>query len=149
MLAEMFTLDQHTPAEFEALRTIGGGYGVSLQHISPPSGRQLSPESLAKVRRKRLEKRVKSKVPMFAEHFIEQEIEKKQGYYAGETDAKILQKQNDVLAGELERYQRLMEHVNEVFIYGEEPAECKERAARLQTEMAAIREQNEKMEQEQ
>jgi hypothetical protein len=49
----------------------------------------LPPESLARVRRKRLTRRVTAKVPMFADHFIDAELARKPDYYDGITDPNI------------------------------------------------------------
>lgn len=79
---------------------------------------------------------------MFADHFIDQEISKKPEYYEGYTKESIQEAKDEVLAMESERYQHFAENINRVFIYGEEPAECIENAARLMAKMSAIRNAN-------
>lgn len=133
VLAEVFTLDRQPPPEFMAFKatiTLGGGYSWTVQHIAPPPV-QLSRETLAGVRKKRLERRVRAKTPMFADLFIGQEIGKKPDYYAGITDPEIQRRRDEVLAAERERYNELMSRPNVIVIYATEPTECKERAAQM------------------
>lgn len=142
VLAEVFTLESKAPEGFDNHRTLGGGYSLTICSVSIPTNRQLSQDALKSVRRKRLQRRIENKVPMFAEHFIEQEISKKPEYYNGITDPGLQQAKEDVLSEELERYQFYTQRINQVIVHGEEPTECKERAANLAAEMAAIRKQH-------
>lgn len=104
MHAEVFTLQRQPPAEFEQIPfSLGDGYGRCTRHVAPPS-RQLPQSTLAKVRRKRLARRLSVRVPMFADFFMQQEIEKKPDYYNGITDAKIKQAQDEVLLREWRAY---------------------------------------------
>ena len=139
LLAEVFTLQRQPPAEFEQIPfSLGGGYGKCTRHVGPPS-RQLPQSTLAKVRRKRLARRLSVRVPMFADFFMQQEIEKKPNYYNGITDAKIKQAQDEVLRREWRAYNDYLTRIDKVIIYADEPPECKERSEQLRAEMEAIR----------
>ncbi|MBI5841455.1 MAG: hypothetical protein HZB19_15260 [Chloroflexi bacterium] len=139
ILAEVFTLEKDTPIEFQNFSySLGGGYSKTIRYVAEASGKELSKEVLASVRKKRLVRRVKAKVPMFADFFIEQEIQRKAEYYDGITDGGLQQAREEVLAHELERFEFFKANVNKVFIYADEPNECKEKAARLRVEMLAI-----------
>ena len=75
---------------------------------------------------------------MFADFFIDQEMEKKPDYYNGITDERLKQAHDAVLKSEWERYYRLINRPGEVIVYADEPQECKDKSARLKTEMTAI-----------
>lgn len=82
---------QQQLAEFEQMPfSIGRGLGKCSRNIAPPN-RQLPQSTLAKVRRQRLARRLSIYVPMFANSFIQQQIEKKLDYYNRIMDA-ILKK---------------------------------------------------------
>lgn len=57
----------HIPPEFEADKT--PGYGVYWSPVMKPS-KQLPESTLKSIRRKRLERRVENKYPLFADEFI-------------------------------------------------------------------------------
>ena len=109
VLAEIFVPHEPgrcAPAPPELLgipHTLGGGYSLVSRHVSAPP-RELPPESLARVRRKRLTRRVVSKVPMFAEHFIRAEIARKPDYYDGITDPKIEERKKSQIESEWETW---------------------------------------------
>jgi len=54
-----------------------------------PASRQLSQESLASVRQKRLSRRIERQAPLLAEQLIADELAAKPDYYAGQTDPAI------------------------------------------------------------
>jgi hypothetical protein len=107
--------------------TPGGGYTLTFTHVAPPP-KQMKKETLASVRKQRLGRKLEAKVPMFAEHFATLEMEKKQDYYEGETDAKIEREKQEVLERTEERYAFLMGRAGELVVYADEPASCAERA---------------------
>lgn len=86
----------------------GSGYDIHWQSVSAPP-KIISQENLSSIRKKRLERRVKKKYPLFAEQFIAEEIEAKHDYYSGITDSQIEQRRASVLEEEQERLQRLLE----------------------------------------
>jgi hypothetical protein len=140
VLCEVFTLGNKPPAAFEQFpHSIGGGYSYTSRHVAPPV-KQLPQETLARVRQKRLARRVEKKVPLFADFFIQQEIKRKPDYYNGITDAELQQKKDDVAASELERYLDYISRIDLVIVYAPEPQECRERSERIRAEMAAIQE---------
>jgi hypothetical protein len=145
VLAEMFVPNKpgqgnRTPAEIEAFPlSMGGGYSVFSRHVSPPP-RELSIQSLAKVRRKRLARRVNAKVPMFAEHFTQAEINRKPGYYAGITDPDIEQRRTARIEEEHAEWQEFWSRPNRLVVYGQEPEACRQRAEQLWKETQAVRE---------
>jgi len=76
------------PADLLALHQHGSGYSVTSRAIMPAS-RQLSQESLASVRQKRLSRRIERQAPLLAEQLIADELAAKPDYYAGQTDPAI------------------------------------------------------------
>lgn len=137
VLAEVFTLGKNAPVGFSELRTAGGGYSCIESHIEEPSIKELSQASLASVRKKRLARRVTAKVPLFADFFIQQAIDAKPDFYNGITDEVFIKRRDEVLEYEAKRFKFLKSNVEKIIIYGEEPKECKETAARLRAEMLA------------
>jgi hypothetical protein len=140
VLAEIFVPGHcsQVPAELRALNvTLGGGYSLTITHIGEPPKR-LGQAALASVRRKRLERRVRAKAPMFADQFIAQELEKKPEYYNGITDEQLQQARDQVIEQERARNEELFSRPNQLIIYGQEPAACKERAARFRAELKPI-----------
>lgn len=138
VLAEVYTLGREPPAEFAKIRfSLGGGYGKCVRHVSPP-GKQLPSQTLARVRQKRLARRINAKVPLFAEFFIQKEMEKKPEFYKGITDPALQKAHDDVQAEEWERYQGYLVHLGEVIVYADEPQECKTRATQLKVEISAL-----------
>jgi hypothetical protein len=113
--------------------TLGGGYSVVTAFIREP-GRKLNQHALARVRRKRLERRVLAKAPLFAEELIKAEVERKTDYYSGITDATIEAMRDDEDARYAALYERLEAMRGTVMIYADEPSECLERAERLRME---------------
>lgn len=138
VLCEVFTMGNKPPVEFDNFpRSLGGGYSLYSCHIAPPP-KQLPPETLAVIRKKRLARRLNAKVPMFAEQFIEEELTKKPDYYNGITDAHLQTAKDDTLAREWARYYDLISRIDQVVIYAQEPQVCKDQAARLRAEMLDI-----------
>ena len=110
------------------------------RHISPPSSRGLSQASLAKVRRKRLARRVNAKVPMFADHFTRVELNRKPDYYAGITDQAIEERRLARIEAEHAAWQEYWSRPNQLVVYGQEPEACQQRAEQLWKETQAARE---------
>ena len=79
------------PEEIRAIKSqvgFGSGYFVTWRGIkNPPKPR--SKETLASIRRKRLERRMRNKFPLLADEFIEDKLRSNPDYYAGETDPKL------------------------------------------------------------
>ena len=147
VLAEIFVPHEpgrYTPAPPELLgvpHTLGGGYSLVSRHVSPPP-RELPPESLARVRRKRLARRVTAKVPMFADHFIDAELARKPNYYDGITDPQIEERKKSQIESEWETWLELWSRPNLLVIYGQEPEACRLKAEELRRETQAIREKS-------
>lgn len=145
ILAEMFVPHEagagsQTPAEIEAFPySLGGGYGVRSSHVSPPPG-QLSKESLATVRQKRIARRVNAKVPMFSEHFIQEEIARKPDYYQGVTDPDIEGRRLARIQKESADYKDYFSRPNQLVVFGREPEACRRRAEQLWRETKTVRE---------
>jgi hypothetical protein len=132
VLCEMVTDSNRLPAEIQSYPlTRGGGYGVVIQPLAPAMTRQLSQESLAKQRLKRLERRMRRKYPLLAEQFIAEAIAAKPQFYAGLTDAPLEEARQRLLAQEEARRLYLTEHWGELLVYAAEPEGCKARAAAL------------------
>jgi hypothetical protein len=145
VLAEMFVPNEpgkptQTPAEIETFpRSLGGGYSLTSRHVSPPP-RELSKDTLARVRRKRLARRVNAKVPLFAEHFTEVELNRKPDYYDGITDPGIEQRRKARIEEEHAEWQEFWSRPNQLVVYGQEPEACRQHAEQLWQETRGIRE---------
>lgn len=88
------------------------GYGLWVGTIEvprPPVGQ----ERLAAIRKKRLERRMREKHPLFADEFIRQEMERKGDYYAGKTDAELAKKSAEARGKVYELYKRFCEFVEQ------------------------------------
>ena len=94
------------PPEIEEKKVLGKWCVTWSAVMAPP--RQLSEDTLKSVRRKRLKRRVESKYPLFADQFIQEEMEKKAEFYDGKTDEKIQAAKDNVLELERERYEKFM-----------------------------------------
>ncbi len=88
----------------------GSGYAVTFKAITMPH-KPLDTDMLGKIRRKRLERRMRSKYPLFADMLIREEIENRADYYQGVTDREIEKKKQARLDDELAEYQRFEEYV--------------------------------------
>jgi hypothetical protein len=144
ILAEIFVPGHptRTPPELLAVPvSLGGGYSLTSRHIAPPA-RSLPQESLASLRRKRLVRRINARAPLFAEAFIEQELAGKPDYYDGQTDPGLETRRKAVLDREQAERDELWSRPNQLIIYGQEPQACRERSARLRTEIQAIKSKN-------
>ncbi len=143
VLAEMYVRDWRGGGSPEAINrfpfSLGGGYSLSSCCVAQPT-KTLKPDTLGAVRRKRLARRLEAKVPLFADQFAAQEIASKPEYYNGVTDPDLQQ----ALSGQIERDRARLEyleaHAGELLVYADEPAECRDRAAKLAEEMRAVRE---------
>lgn len=137
ILAEIFlpdAVDGKPPPEIRAIPvTPGGGYSLSIRAISPPS-RQLPVQTLARVRRKRLERRVRAKTPLFADEFIAGELARKPDYYAGITDPGIEARKQAALEHERAEREVLLGRPNTLIVYGAEPETCRLRAEQTRRE---------------
>jgi len=137
ILAEIFApdaLNGSPPPELLSIPiTPGGGYSISIRAIWPPP-RQLSVEMLARVRRKRLDRRARAKMPLFADEFIRQEMAKKPDYYAGVTDPSIEARRQSTQEQEQAERERLWAQPNILLVYGAEPEACQLRAAKIRQE---------------
>jgi hypothetical protein len=142
VLAEMFVIGhQHgqcPKAIDEFPLSPGGGYSIRIQHVGKP-GKTLPPETLAVIRKKRITRRVTAKVPMFAEHFVQEEISKKKSYYDGLTDPRLKDAADQANALAWARYEELMSRPGVLVVYAQEPAACKELAVRLRADVEAMK----------
>ena len=137
ILAEIFlpdAVDGKPPPEILAIPiTPGGGYSLSIRAIPQPP-RQLPVETLARVRRKRLERRVRAKTPLFADEFIADELARKPDYYDGMTDPGIEARRQAALEHEQAERERLWARPNALIVYGVEPEACRLRAEQISRE---------------
>lgn len=98
----------HTPPEFEADRT--PGYKVYWMAIMPPS-KQLPEKTLKSIRRKRLQRRIENKYPLFADQFLTDEIKSKPDYFEGKSDPDAQAAKDRILEEQQELYERFLEVV--------------------------------------
>ena len=141
VLAEMFVIGHLSKPPDEIAnfpRSLGGGYGLTIQHVSAPLI-PMKTETLAHVRKLRHERRLQTKFPMFAEQFSAEEMSKKAEYYSGETRADLEQKRMEILKAEGQRYVALMARSGQLVVYASEPEECKRKSEALLAEIAEIR----------
>ena len=99
----------HCPPEIEEKKELGKWSVYWSAVMAPP--RQLSEDTLKSVRRKRLQRRMEKKYPLFADQLVEAEIEVKPDYYEGKTDPEIQAAKDKVIELEKERYYKYMEEV--------------------------------------
>ncbi len=111
-----------SPAEFDELSRSGDGYSPYLTFPALMPARELPPESLASVRKKRTARRIEKKYPLFAEQFIAETIARQPEYYAGITRADLQADRDRVKRDEAERREYLEAHLGEVLIYGKSHA---------------------------
>ena len=140
VLAEMFMIGHSRPPA-EILNfpfSMGGGYSLTVCHVGYPIT-PMKPETLARVRKQRAERRIKAKVPLLVDHFLSAELGRKPAYYAGITDSRIEAERDKVLADEWVRYNDLISRAGKLVVYASEPEECKRKAEALLIEIAAIR----------
>lgn len=89
--------ERKCPPLLAAMTTPGDGWSLVWQAVASDP-KPLSQETLAKVRRKRIERKAQAKYPLFADQIVAEEITKKPDYYQGITDAKIEATRNESLA---------------------------------------------------
>ncbi len=119
VLAEVFVPAPHgmgarRPAEIDSVPR-PAGYTVYVGALMPPLV-PLSPERLARLRRQRLEARVRGRTPMFADELIERALAAKPDYYAGTGDDR---NRDAILLAERERYEYLTARPNVLLRYDE------------------------------
>jgi hypothetical protein len=85
----------------------GNGYGIYWQSVHIQ--KTLDQGKLASIRKKRLQRRMSEKYPLFAAQFIAEELEKKPEYYSGITDARINQKRASILEAEESHLHELLD----------------------------------------
>lgn len=120
----MMSGDYHLPRAVLEVNEPGYGLWVDTIEVPHPPRRQ---EQLASIRRRRMERRMREKYPLFAEEFIQQELARKPDYYAGVTDPETQRKKDEALEKIYALYRRFCDFV--------EQHESEERARRLR-EMA-------------
>ena len=133
VLARIFVPGHSTypPEELKAIKySLGGGYCLTCRAMTEPI-QQRSPEVLARIRRKRLIRRMNAKTPLFADFFVEQELARKPDYYDGVTDARLEAERQKALAADREVFEMVLARPNELIVFGDEPPECKVRAEQL------------------
>lgn len=123
VLAEIFRPQSHpearrAPAEFDDLYSLGDGYGKVFSFPALVPMRELPPESLAAVRKKRTQRRIQKRYPLFADQFVAEEIASKPQYYSGVTREDLREAKDRVLQAESERLAYLTAHMGELLIYG-------------------------------
>jgi len=87
---------KHPPEIDAAYPGFGKGYCVCWSAICEPP-KAMSKEKLSSIRKKRLERRMRAKYPLFADQLIAEEIAKKPDYYDGITDPEIELKRNEFI----------------------------------------------------
>src|SRR4030042_305943 len=145
ILAEMFIIGHSSKPPSEIANfpySLGGGYSLTQRHVPPPHV-SLKPEILARIRKQRLERRIRAKTPMFAEQFIAEEIEKKSDYYnKGKTNIDVEKDRDEVLKDELSKYNRYFSHAGQLIVYANEPEECKSKAEMIRIEIENLKSRN-------
>ncbi len=140
-LAEMFFVG-HAPCPPEIKNfpiTLGGGYAVTHIWISRPI-KPYKQETLASIRKKRIERRIKKKYPLFAEQFIASGLERKPDYYNGVTDQEIEQMRSSARAEYDRTYYERIARPGVLVVFAQEPEGAKSKAAKIMAEMANARE---------
>lgn len=86
------------------------GYTVFWSPVMKPP-KQLPESTLKSIRRKRLKRRVENKYPLFADEFIQEELENKTEYYEGKTAADLQSGKEKVFERMKEIYKEFLEEV--------------------------------------
>lgn len=102
---------KHPPEIDAAYPGFGKGYCVTWRCVSSLPKR-LSKEKLKNVRRKRLERRIKNKYPLFADEMIKEEMKKKKNYYDGITDPDIQARQDEIYKKHEEYLESIKDKIN-------------------------------------
>lgn len=142
VLAELFVIGRMSviPAEIaEFPHTMGSGYSLTIRHVPYPL-QPMPAERLASIRRKRLERRMRAKYPLFAEQLVVETMAKDPGYYRGVTDPRIDGPRQAVLERERQEYEELMTRPGVLIVHAAEPDGARERGEALWREMASVRE---------
>lgn len=92
------------------------GYVITCTALMPAS-KQLPPETLARVRQQRLERRVQKQAPLLAGELIQDELAAKPDYYAGVTDPETQDRRDAVLQMEAERRKWFLDNPHQMRIY--------------------------------
>lgn len=100
---------RQTPKEIEDAWVPGKGYGGYCHSVRAVTKlpREMCQETLKVIRQKRLRRRVEESCPLFAEHFIAEELGKKAEYYEGITDEKYVRARREMAEEERELFERL------------------------------------------
>jgi hypothetical protein len=85
-------------------RCVLGKWVPAWSAIHPPT-REMSQAARASIRRKRMEKRMQKKYPLFAKDFIRAELERRPQYFSGEGDPAVEQLRQEVLDRERAVYE--------------------------------------------
>ena len=79
---------ERCPSEIEALWKPGAGYAICWELVTQQPIRRWSREAKSRARIRNLRRRMESKYPLFAETFIQDELQRRPGYYAAEDGAR-------------------------------------------------------------
>lgn len=114
--AEIATCDhRQAPEAIVALVRPGDHYSLTFQYLPPPH-REMTPEAKAALRRKRLERRMRQRYPLFAEQFVSEKVAARPSYYldgVGNDDAE----RSRILAAEREYYEYMVANIGRLFVY--------------------------------
>lgn len=100
------------PPDLQALCSPGDGYKVCWSAVEALPRKQPK-NKLALTRQNRLRRRMEKKYPLFAEMMIEQEMEKRPSFYAGETDQAIEDARDRAESQQRQRLARLLAEYKE------------------------------------
>lgn len=113
--AEMATHDRRAPEAIVALASPGDGYALTFQHLPPPH-RSMTSEAKARLRQKRLVRRMQRRYPLFVEQFAAEKIAARPDYYLeGVSDGDA--ERERVLATERDYYELMLANVSRLFVY--------------------------------
>jgi len=88
LLAMLVPRGARCPPEIEAAWKPGAGYAICWELVTQRPIRRWSREAKAKARIRNLRQRMERRYPLFAETFIQEELERRPGYYAAEEGAR-------------------------------------------------------------
>ncbi|HZU86805.1 MAG TPA: hypothetical protein VFF78_04950 [Anaerolineaceae bacterium] len=112
------TLQQ--PPEIDQYWSPGCGYSVSTRFLVPLI-KQLPPETLATLRRKRLHRRTIAKYPLLAEQIVAEELARKPAYYNGITDEKYDVPRRASLECERKIHEFLLVNAEQIVVWDQIP----------------------------
>ena len=119
IIAEVATDNTMSPQELidiQKKHQIDPGYTMTTAPIAEPP-RTMSRDTRSKIRRQRMESRIKSSYPMFADQLIAQDLDDRSEYFDGENDPEREADRMSVINGMSEDVEFYSRHIGELILH--------------------------------